>query len=77
MMENMASSHVAEGRIELVSTRIALDGRSATCDGCDCTIEAGERYKVAAVDAGARTVDRRFCTKDCLEGWRTGNEAAD
>ena len=75
----MASSHVAgdDGRIELVSTRIALDGRSTTCDGCDCTIEPGARYKVAAVHRGSRIVDQRFCTEDCFSDYRTGGEAAD
>lgn len=75
----MSSGHVAgeDGRIELVSTRIALDGRTATCDDCDGTIEPGERYKVAAVDEGARTVDRRFCTEDCLDAWRGGATASD
>lgn len=68
----MPTSHATgdEGRVELVSTRIALDGRTETCDDCEGIIEPGERYKVAAVNEGARTVDRRFCTEDCLESWR-------
>lgn len=57
------------GRVESVSTRIALDEGTSTCTDCGATIDAGVRHKVAAVREHARIEHRPFCGRDCLDRW--------
>jgi hypothetical protein len=67
----MAESSVDPGPIQSVSTRIRLDGGSGECKACGGDIEAGERFKVAAVETDDRIVYREFCSRDCIDDWQT------
>lgn len=64
---------MTEGRpdVQSVSTRIRLDDGSAECVACGDAIEAGERHKVAAVEAESRVVYREFCTRECIDAWKS------
>lgn len=57
--------------VQSVSTRIRFDGGSAECVACGDDIDAGERHKVAAVEAESRVVYHPFCTDECIDSWAT------
>ncbi|WP_248517538.1 DUF7576 family protein [Salinarchaeum laminariae] len=65
----MAESSVDEGPIQSVSTRIRFDDGSGTCEACGTAIEAGERFKVAAVRSSGRIVYNEFCGAECIDDW--------
>jgi len=65
----MVRSDVGDEPIQSISTRIRLDGADGECVACGETIDAGERFKVAAVRSGGRIVHHDFCGADCVDNW--------
>lgn len=65
----MAQRSVENEAIQSVSTRIRLDGGAGECSSCGADIEAGERFKVAAVEDGGQIVYQDFCGGDCIDDW--------
>ncbi|GAB3689685.1 hypothetical protein GCM10028857_25310 [Salinarchaeum chitinilyticum] len=67
----MVESSVNEGPIQSVSTRIRFDDGSGECEACGEAIDAGERFKVAAIRTSGRIVYHEFCTAECIDDWET------
>lgn len=67
----MVGSSVDEAPIQSVSTRIRLDGGSGTCEACGGDIDAGKRFKVAAIQTDSRVVYHEFCGAGCIDDWET------
>lgn len=67
----MVTGDVDQGPIQSVSTRIRLDGSSGECEACGAAIEAGKRFKLAAVRTGGRIVHYEFCCGGCIDDWKS------